>query len=115
MIQLVQLVSAPQANALLTAKMAAIGRPDRNIGTQPQLLWLVVYEAKVRSGQTANVIAGNEYKGEIWRKSTCCPHYKPLPCFKDEISNFISLILANFLSRPEHVALVQRLESFFYG
>lgn len=115
MVQLIPLVAPSQANALLTAKMAAIGCPDRNIGTQTQLLWLVVYEARVRTGQTASIIAENEYKGEIWRKSTCCPHYKPLPCLKDEISNFISFVLANILNRPEPVALIRRLESFFYG
>ena len=115
MIQLVQLVTPSQANELLTNTMAAIGRPEREIGTQPRLLWLVVYEAKVRSGKTAGVIAGNEYKGEIWCKWICCPHYKPLPCLKDEISNFARFVLANFLNRPQHVAFVQRLEEFIYG
>jgi hypothetical protein len=93
MFQLVQLVSAPQANALLTAKMAAIGRPDRSIGAQTQLLWLVVYEARVRTGCTASVIKQN---GEIWRKWICCPHYKPLHYLKDEISNFLRLVLAAY-------------------
>jgi hypothetical protein len=93
MFQLVQLVSAPQANALLTAKIAAIGRPDRSIGAQTQLLWLVVYEARVRTGRTASVIKQN---GEIWRKWICCPHYKPLHYLKDEISNFLRLVLAAY-------------------
>lgn len=115
MIQLIPLVTPSQANALLTAKMAAIGRPNLDIASQLQLLWLIVYEARVRTGKTASIIAENECKGEIWRKPTCCPHYKPLPCLKDEISNFISFVLANFLNRPEPVALIQRLESFFSG
>ena len=50
MIQLVQLVSPAQANALLTAKLAAIGHRDRDIGTQPRLIREVVDEVKKHLG-----------------------------------------------------------------
>ncbi|KAM0701808.1 hypothetical protein Q7P35_010717 [Cladosporium inversicolor] len=46
MLQLVPLVSAPRANELLTAKMAKIGFPSREIGTQPRVVWEVVSDVK---------------------------------------------------------------------
>jgi len=50
MIQLVQLVSPDQANALLTAKMADIGLRDREVGTQPRVVREVVDEVKKSLG-----------------------------------------------------------------
>jgi hypothetical protein len=46
MLKLVQLVSAEQANELLTAKFAAEGYPDRAIGTQPRVVREVVLDVK---------------------------------------------------------------------
>ena len=62
MFQLVQLVSPARANELLTAKMAAMGHRDRDIGTQPRVIWEVVSDVKQRLRQegsaTGKKVAG---------------------------------------------------------
>jgi hypothetical protein len=50
MLKLVNLVSAAQANELLTAKMAKVGFPDRSIGTQPHIIRDVVLDVRKRLG-----------------------------------------------------------------
>jgi hypothetical protein len=63
MIQLVQLVSASQANELLTAKMARIGYANRNIGTQPRVIWKVVNDVKMRLGLLDGSVKGTKVVG----------------------------------------------------
>lgn len=64
MLQLVPIVSASRANELLTAKMAKIGFPDRNIGTQPRVVWEVVSDMKGRIGQAGKKAAEAQGKGD---------------------------------------------------
>jgi hypothetical protein len=57
MLKLVQLVSAEQANELLTAKLAAEGFLDREIGTQPRVVREVVLDVKKVVGRREGGVA----------------------------------------------------------
>jgi hypothetical protein len=65
MIQLVQLVSPAQANALLTAKMAGIGLRDREIGTQPRVVREVVDEVKKGLGLGGSTVGKKVAGGRV--------------------------------------------------
>lgn len=134
MIQLIPLVSASQANSLLTAKMALIGQPHRNIGTQPVILWQVLNDVKQRSGKKSRIgkkhsaarganakergpRGGKSGKiGFVWSSRLTHPHCPLRTHLQNGILTCVSMILAaTLLNRPKHLALVQRLESFFCG
>lgn len=141
MLQLVQLVSPTRANELLTAKMAAMGHRDRDIGTQPGVIWEVVSDVKQRlrqeesatgkkvagariektHGTSRGVNARGNGKGQRGGKSgkIRLSEVADLPAFplhllsKLECLTCVSMILATtLLKRPVHVALVQRLKVF---
>ena len=60
-----QLVSPVQANELLTAKMADIGYPDREVGTQPRVVREVVDEVEKGLGLGGSTVGKKVAGGRV--------------------------------------------------